>query len=346
MTSAVSTAVPAMPHSSAVDAGGARTRDGCGLEPRGAVRIEAHGTEPAAFVTEVGGLYRGGDWTARPTGQPFAYRYTAVGDTAVTLRRCRVSGAVRGTVPRTDDYVLQWITAGWAVPDVRVDRVPLTLGVPMLLPADRGFAFEYQDYDQRLVHLSRELVQEVAAERFHTGAATNLGLDHRHRLDPDAVVRWRDQLALLAGELRNGVGTLLWHVLTRDAAAAFLELYPPTVAAVPAPLLAPRRARLRVAVEFIHAHAHEPLSVIDIARTADLSVRSVQDGFLRNLGQPPMTYLLHVRLERVRAELRASEPGCTTVQTVAHRWGFGHMGRFSAAYRGAFGEYPRDTLRR
>jgi AraC-like DNA-binding protein len=315
-------------------------------EQRSAVRIEARGTEPAAVVDEVGGLYDGKDWAARPTEQPFTYRYTALGDDQVTLRRSRITGWIRGAIPHTDDYVLQWITEGQAVPDTRRDRVPLAVGVPMLFPSAREFVFEYRDYDQRLVHLSRELVHEVAEERFHTLPTADLGLDHLRRLDPAAVARWRAQMGMLAGELRSGVGTLLWQNLTRSAASAFLDLYPPTVATMPDALLTPRRARIRAAVEFVHAHAAEPLTVSDIARAGDLSVRSVQEGFIRDLGTTPMTYLLQVRLCHVRDDLRAADPALTSVQDVARRWGFAHLGRFSAAYARAFGEYPRDTLRR
>ena len=315
-------------------------------ETRSAVRIEAHGTDPHAFVAEVGALYDGKGWAARPTDRAFSYRYTALGDETITLRRSRIDGFIRGAIPRTDDYVVQWITEGRAVPDVRQDRAPLSVGVPMLLPTAREFEFEFEDFDQRLVHLSRGLVHEVAEARFHVAPSADLGLDHLRRLDSTAVLRWRNQVALLARELHNGVGKLLWQSLARDTAAAFLDLYPPTVTAVPAVLLAPRKARIRAAVEFLHAHADEPLTVSDIALAAGLSIRAVQEGFVRDLAVSPMAYLLRLRLERVRADLLQLDPATTTVQVVARRWGFAHLGRFSAAYRREFDEYPRTTLTR
>lgn len=313
---------------------------------RHAVRLEAVGTSPEGVVAEVGGLYDGRGWSARPTDQPFTYRYTAVGDDAVTLRRSRITGAIRGAIPAPDDYIVQWITEGVGIPDVRRDRVPLAVGVPMLFPTQREFVFEYHDFDQRLVHLSRSLVHEVAEERYRTGPVADLALDHLRALDPAAVVRWRGQMTMLAQELRNGVGTLLWQTLTRDAAAAFLALYPPALPEVPEVVLLPRLARLRAAVEFVHEHVHEPLTVGDIARAAGLSIRSVQEAFQRNLDCTPMTYLLRVRLERVRIELLRSDPGTTSVQDVARRWGFAHLGRFSGTYAAVYGEYPRHTLRR
>lgn len=324
----------------------AATDEAVSAERRRTVRLEAVGTDPAAAVAEIGGLYAGREWAARPTERPFAYRYTAVGDDAVTLRRSRIAGSIRGAIPRTDDYVLQWITSGEGVPDVRHDRVPLTHGVPMLFPSEREFVFEYRDYDQRLVHLSRALVQQVAEERFHIVPGTDLALDHRRRLDPDALVRWQSATRALVEELRRGVGTLLWQGVTRRTAAAFLDLYPPTVEELPAAVLLPRRARLRAAVEYVHAHVQDPITVSDIAAAAGLSVRAVQEAFQRNLDRSPMAYLLEVRLARAHRDLLRADPTTTSVQEVARRWGFSHLGRFSGTYLQAFGEYPKRTLRR
>ncbi len=57
-----------------------------------------------------------------------------------------------------------------------------------------------------------------------------------------------------------------------------------------------------------------------------------------------MAYLRRVRLALARADLVAAEPARDTVTAIAHRWGFHHQGRFSAAYREAYGELPRRTL--
>jgi transcriptional regulator GlxA family with amidase domain len=74
-------------------------------------------------------------------------------------------------------------------------------------------------------------------------------------------------------------------------------------------------------------------------------VRALQEGFARELGMPPLAYLRQVRLDRAWADLVQAEPTATTVAEVALRWGFAHLGRFSAAYSQRFGEYPKDTLR-
>ncbi|MEH3075935.1 MAG: AraC family transcriptional regulator [Quadrisphaera sp.] len=110
----------------------------------------------------------------------------------------------------------------------------------------------------------------------------------------------------------------------------------------PAPL--PRTVQR--ALDVIHDHAAEPLTVEDIATSTGISVRALQQGFRHHLGCTPTAYLRDVRLDRVHAELRASAPGASTVTDVAYRWGFTHLGRFAGEYRRRFAEAPSATLRR
>jgi len=100
------------------------------------------------------------------------------------------------------------------------------------------------------------------------------------------------------------------------------------------------------AVELLQDRPGEPWSTATLARAVHLSLRSLQQGFQRDVGRPPMTYLRDVRLRRTHDELRAAAPDSTTVSAVASRWGIVHMGRFAAAYRRSFGEAPSQTLAR
>jgi transcriptional regulator GlxA family with amidase domain len=85
--------------------------------------------------------------------------------------------------------------------------------------------------------------------------------------------------------------------------------------------------------------------VADLAGITGVSVRSLQEGFRRHLGCTPMAYLQQVRLERARESLRDADPTRVTVASIAHRWGFAHLGRFAAVYRARFGECPSESLR-
>lgn len=106
----------------------------------------------------------------------------------------------------------------------------------------------------------------------------------------------------------------------------------------------PPRA-VRRAMEAIHTEPERAFTVADLARTAGISVRSLQEGFRRHVGCAPMTYLQTVRLDRARDTLRRADPARATVAAVAHRWGFAHLGRFASGYRVRFGESPSETLR-
>jgi len=100
------------------------------------------------------------------------------------------------------------------------------------------------------------------------------------------------------------------------------------------------------AVDLLQERPEEPWTTARLASAVHMSVRSLQEGFSRDYGVPPMTYLRHVRLRRVRAALLDATPEATTIQAVATRFGFLHPGRFSANYRQTFGENPSTTLKR
>jgi AraC-like DNA-binding protein len=114
-------------------------------------------------------------------------------------------------------------------------------------------------------------------------------------------------------------------------------------------LMAPARPgpprAIRRALDAIHGEPERAFSVADLAAIAGMSVRSLQEGFRQHVGSAPMTYLQHVRLVRAHETLRRADPQRVTVASVAHRWGFAHLGRFASAYRSRFGISPSETLR-
>lgn len=108
----------------------------------------------------------------------------------------------------------------------------------------------------------------------------------------------------------------------------------------------PLSRSLQRAVDLIHDHAAEPLTVEDVALATGISVRALQQGFRRHVGSTPTEYLRDVRLDRVHEALRSADPGTVTVTDIACRWGFSHLGRFAGDYRRRFAESPSTTLRR
>lgn len=108
----------------------------------------------------------------------------------------------------------------------------------------------------------------------------------------------------------------------------------------PARAIAPRHVRR--AEEFIHAHLQQPLSTVQIARHAGVSVRALFDGFRSFRQTTPAAYAREARLAAVRRDLLRGVDG---VADVAQRWGFHHPGHFAAQYRRQFGETPTETQR-
>lgn len=93
-------------------------------------------------------------------------------------------------------------------------------------------------------------------------------------------------------------------------------------------------------VDLIERAPEAPYTVVDLARVAGVSARSLQTAFQRHMGVPPMTYLRQVRLERAHEDLRLARGH---VADIAYHWGFTNLGRFAKLYQARFGELPSAT---
>jgi transcriptional regulator GlxA family with amidase domain len=102
---------------------------------------------------------------------------------------------------------------------------------------------------------------------------------------------------------------------------------------------------LKDAVDFIHRHASDDVSINDVAAAVHLTPRAVQYLFRRQLDTTPTEYMRRVRLHRAHDELIAGSPSNNTVTEIAQRWGFAHTGRFAVLYRQTYGQSPHTTLK-
>ena len=87
-------------------------------------------------------------------------------------------------------------------------------------------------------------------------------------------------------------------------------------------------------------------SPTELANGLGVSDRWIRAAFRRTYGVSVMTFFRSRAMHRAHRELRAARPDQYSVTEVAMRWGFWHLGRFSAAYRSYFGELPSATLSR
>ncbi len=166
---------------------------------------------------------------------------------------------------------------------------------------------------------------------------------------PAAAARWWATRTYVAGLLADPQGAAIPLLIASAAqllAAVTLATFPNT--ALTDPTIADRHdahpATLRRAVAFIDEHAHQDITVADIAAAAFVTVRAVQLAFRRHMATTPMAYLRRVRLEHAHRDLAVSDSRRESVTAVAYRWGFCNPSRFATAYRQAYGVPPSHTL--
>ena len=174
--------------------------------------------------------------------------------------------------------------------------------------------------------------------------------DHFAPVSPEAALRWSSTVdycqrvfndpAMLSNDLiRHAAIDVVFAVALNSFRISFPQMgSEPSGKALPSSV---RRAQF-----FIEDNAALPISIVDVAAAARLSVRGLQAAFQRTLGMTPQTYVRSVRLSAVHADLLVVNAGEVTVAEIARRWGFHHLGRFAREYRAEFGELPSDTLRR
>ena len=106
-----------------------------------------------------------------------------------------------------------------------------------------------------------------------------------------------------------------------------------------------RRSAVHRALELINDQDQLPMSVSELCQQTDVSAATLYRGFMEEVGVSPKKYLACRMLEGVRKDLLVTTPS-SKIYRIANRWGFWHMGQFSADYSALFGELPSDTLAR
>lgn len=96
-------------------------------------------------------------------------------------------------------------------------------------------------------------------------------------------------------------------------------------------------ARLVQAIRQIHADPARPWTMAQLAAEAALSRSAFFDRFARNVGVPPMEYLLSWRMALAKDLLRRRE---ADIADVAERVGYGSASTFSTAFSRHVGQSP------
>lgn len=276
----------------------------------------------------------------------FGFEHTALGDDEFTIERLTFQARASATMDVTPSYVIGHLLGGrW---NAVANGQQLDVRTPVLYPhGDIDHA--WNDLHLGVVTIAPEEVLEVARL---LGAGPRFAFTGNNPVDAESANVW---LAAVQHTNRDVLGNpeFVTNPIVREEARrtlilALLRTFPNStmegqrrldVGAAP--------ASVRRAVQYIEDNAHTAVDIRGIAEASGLSVRGIQAAFRRTFDVSPLTYLRMVRLEAVRKELRALEHGDeATVSSVAHSWGFAHLGRFAAQYRDRFGEPPSTTRHR
>ena len=97
--------------------------------------------------------------------------------------------------------------------------------------------------------------------------------------------------------------------------------------------------------QFIQAHYDESISLEQLVENANVSERTLLEGFKRYREVSPMKLLKLTRLDYVHLALKEAESATNNVTDIALACGFSQLGKFSTEYKERFGESPSDTLK-
>ncbi len=96
----------------------------------------------------------------------------------------------------------------------------------------------------------------------------------------------------------------------------------------------------------IYLHMDGNFSTGELAQQYGVSAKTLQNSFKSLFGFTPKYFIRALKLNVVRNDLATATKKRVTVQRVANKWGFMHMGHFSKNYKELFGETPSQTLNR
>ena len=102
---------------------------------------------------------------------------------------------------------------------------------------------------------------------------------------------------------------------------------------------------IRRARDYLEAHCQEEISVVDVARAAGVSPRTLQETFRKEMAMTPMGALLEIRMRRAHRDLERLSPQETSVTAIAFKWGFTNLGRFAREFKIWFDQHPSQLLR-
>ncbi len=246
-------------------------------------------------------------------------------------------------------YMIQIPLSGFCGVTNGAKRFLSHANVASLLNADRNTEMQWRGSKQLLLQIDKKALHALAEKSLDRELNHDIIFDPELDLARPEMAEWKNlvhRLYQMAESQRgeNGLGveqTLLEQAVIEHLIGA----QPSTVSHFAATAeKAAHPAHLTRAVDFIRENAGHPVDLSDIAKAANMAIRTLQHGFQKEFGLSPLALLRKERLHRARQDLLTGGPK-SSVTNIAMRWGFYHLGRFAGAYCRAFGERPSQTAR-
>jgi AraC family transcriptional regulator, ethanolamine operon transcriptional activator len=185
----------------------------------------------------------------------------------------------------------------------------------------------------------------------HAGSVWRLPLDERHRASRPAVGcatagrDVQDTLLRLVNRICECPAILESTLAAGVIADDLLEIFISTLGAdaharerPPPPSV--RSYTVYKAQQFIEERLATGFSMSELCKAVRVSRRALEYAFRDVVGLSPRRYIMALRLGRARRDIAGGT--LASISDIAQRWGFFHLGRFSALYKGFFGSFlPR-----
>ncbi|NBA93470.1 AraC family transcriptional regulator [Pseudomonas sp. R5(2019)] len=265
-----------------------------------------------------------------------------------SLDLCRISygGSVRVTSPALETiYHLQVLLRGHCLWRGHGQQEHyFTPGELLLINPDDPVDLTYSDDCEKfIIKLPTSVIESVCQEQrwLHPGQGVRF-LENRYQLGSlEGFVNLLDMVCQEA-EASDSLPRIQEHY-AQIVASKMLSLMKTNICREG---LGSQAATFERIADYIERNLKLDICSEELARQAQMSLRSLYGLFERNAGTTPKHYIRQKKLERVYACL--SDPSCTVrnVTELAMDYGFLHLGRFSENYRNQFGELPSDTLKR
>jgi AraC-like DNA-binding protein len=277
----------------------------------------------------------------------FGFSWTSAALPGFSIVRYQLIASVQSAVEPEEQLMACRVASRGAW--VGTSRGDLNAGMPWLALEGPTTARWQEKADVRALIFDRALAEEDARrltgdDRFTLRAATA----SPSPVSRDVAAHWERVFQHVAASLftpgRPG-SAMIEAELRRHALHTTLATFSPAFSRA-LERTAQRRAAprsVRRAISYMEDHAHQAITIDDVAAAADISTRGLQYAFRRALDQTPMEYLRRQRLAGAHAEME--EGARAPISEIARRWGFASASRFAKHYREAYGRTPRQTLR-